>query len=278
MLQEGFELSQGSLQDYVDCKRRFQLRHLHRQVWPAIEVEPALEHERYSLQGQQFHHLLERYFLLRQSMPDGEARAVVEKSIPSGDLLDWWRAFLKEPPLNLPTQYVEPEVRLAVSLAGQRMIAVFDLLAVDYGERIVIVDWKTSRRRPSREMLLARLQSKVYPVLAVEAGSQLFGQAVDPARVTMIYWFANYPAEPHVYHYSQQQYERDRLYLERLVGDVLARDFETSWDMTDQVEICRYCEYRSLCDRGIVAGADVGDFDVDFDGFSFVDEGDELEY
>ena len=34
-------LSQSSLQDYVDCARRFQLRYLDRLSYPAIESEPA---------------------------------------------------------------------------------------------------------------------------------------------------------------------------------------------------------------------------------------------
>jgi hypothetical protein len=40
-----FQFSQGSLQDYVDCRRRFQLRYLDQLAWPAVEAEPLLEHE-----------------------------------------------------------------------------------------------------------------------------------------------------------------------------------------------------------------------------------------
>ena len=40
-----FQFSQNSLQDYVDCPRRFQLRYLLRQPWPAVESEPLSEYE-----------------------------------------------------------------------------------------------------------------------------------------------------------------------------------------------------------------------------------------
>lgn len=278
MLPDGFELSQGSLQTFVDCKRRFQLRYLKQQAWPGVEIEPALEHEHYSIQGQQFHRLLERYFLLTQAMPDDAARELIETSIPSGMLEAWWHAFLAEPPLNLPTQIVLPEVRLVASLAGQRLVAVFDLLAIDVGERIVIVDWKTSRTRPGREKLLGRLQSKVYPVLMVESGAQWFGQDVDPARITMVYWFSNYPSEPHVFHYDQWQYESDRLYLTSLIEELASFQSDVDWPLVAGKEHCRFCEYRSLCDRGVVAG--LGDFDLgdDFSDLVLVNQDDELEY
>lgn len=277
MLPDGFELSQGSLQDFVDCRRRFQLRYLRQQAWPAVEVEPALDHEIYSLQGQQFHRLLERYYLLCQTMPETEAKAILGTSVSSGVLRNWWQAFLDEPPLNLPSERVLPEVRMVASLLGHRLVGVFDLMAFDVGERIVIVDWKTSRRRPERDVMLARLQSKVYPVVLVEAGAQYFGGAVDPARVTMVYWFANYPAEPHVFHYSEPQYVRDRAYLEALVDDLASVSAEIDWALTLDVGRCKYCEFRSFCDRGVVAGSELDLFD-DFEGFSSLDEVDELEY
>ena len=40
-LPDDFHFSQGSLQDYVDCQRRFQLRYLMKLAWPAVDAEPA---------------------------------------------------------------------------------------------------------------------------------------------------------------------------------------------------------------------------------------------
>jgi hypothetical protein len=35
-----FHFTQSSLQDYLDCPRRFQLRYVLDQPWPAVESEP----------------------------------------------------------------------------------------------------------------------------------------------------------------------------------------------------------------------------------------------
>jgi hypothetical protein len=56
-------LSQSSLQDYVDCARRFQLRYIDRLSYPAIESEPALENEKHQQEGEYFHRLVQQYLI-----------------------------------------------------------------------------------------------------------------------------------------------------------------------------------------------------------------------
>ncbi len=38
-----FTFSQSSLQDYMDCARRFQLRYIDQLNWPAINTETVVE-------------------------------------------------------------------------------------------------------------------------------------------------------------------------------------------------------------------------------------------
>lgn len=268
MLPAGFEFSQGSLQDYVDCPRRFQLKYLIGQEWPAVEMEPALEHEEHSVQGQAFHRLMERYFLLKRFLPDSEVQRVVGGLAGTGFLAGWWEAFLAEPPLNLPQEIVVPEARFGTLVGGQPLVAVFDLLAIDPGRRLVIVDWKTGRRRMQREELLRRLQTRVYLMMAVRGAERYFGGAVDPARVTMVYWFANYPQEPHVFHYSEVQYQIDSRYLDGVIDEVLERNRTGVWPLVEDELVCRFCVYRSLCGRGIQAG--LGEFVEDGDDWANV--------
>jgi hypothetical protein len=62
-LPNGFIFSQTSLQDYSDCRLRFQLRYLEKMEWPAVEMEPALENERRQMEGQYFHRLVQQHTL-----------------------------------------------------------------------------------------------------------------------------------------------------------------------------------------------------------------------
>ena len=60
---ENFQFSQANLQDFVDCRRRFQLRYLQHIAWPAIESEPVLENERFLQQGARFHRMIQQHLL-----------------------------------------------------------------------------------------------------------------------------------------------------------------------------------------------------------------------
>lgn len=258
-----FQFSQGSLQDYVDCPRRFQLRYLQRLAWPAVEVEPALENERHLLQGTAFHRLVHQHTL-------GIAPERLSSAVTDADLRRWWHNYLERGPEDLPESRY-PEVVLSAPAGGYRLVAKYDLIAVgpsaeftpsrdeglraDVGKRAVIVDWKTSRKRPSRRWLAERLQTKVYPYLLVRAGGHLNdGQILEAEQVEMLYWFANFPEEPARFAYDTAQYEADEAYLTSLVGQV-ANLSNSFYPLTTQKRHCKYCRYRSLCQRGVRAGA-----------------------
>jgi hypothetical protein len=266
-----FQFSQNSLQDYVDCARRFQLRYVIGQRWPAARSEPIEEHEHFVEQGTQFHLLVQRHLL---GIP-------AEKLIPQDPLLkQWWDAYLDSPPQNLPTALRLPEVQLSTAVGDQRLLARFDLLAIDPGERAVIVDWKTTRYRSGRQALAARLQSRVYPFVLVEAGSQLFGGPIRPEQVSLVYWFAEDPARPEVIPYDAARHEENRVYLADLIASILAHD-EDIWPLTGDDHHCRYCVYRSLCDRGVRAGpfAEIDAFDAGEAAFDFdLDEVEEIAF
>lgn len=53
-LPDSFQFSQSSLQDYVDCPRRFELRYILHQKWPALQTQPVIEFEHHMEQGSGF--------------------------------------------------------------------------------------------------------------------------------------------------------------------------------------------------------------------------------
>lgn len=253
-----FQFSQNTLQDYVDCARRFQLKHVLGQQWPAVESEPIEEREHFIEQGSQFHLLVQRHLL---GLSEEQLR-------PEDPLLRrWWEAYLHQPPPDLPSGLRLPEMQISAPVGGERLLARFDLLAMDPGQRAVIADWKTARHRPDRRRLAARLQTRVYPFVLVEAGTSLFGGPIRPEQVTLVYWFAEAPGEPQLFPYSAGLHEENKAYLGGLIGEVLGRHQEV-WPLTDDARKCQFCVYRSLCDRGVKAG-DYRDVDTEVDTFDF---------
>ncbi len=251
----GFLLSQGKLQDYVDCPRRFELRYLLMQPWPApITTEPDA-FEMQMRRGADFHRLAHRHAL-------GIAPERPAATIHDAELARWWRTFLTHPPARLPETLRRAEVVVTAPLAGFRLMAKFDLLAVEPGERFVIVDWKTSRKRPTRATLARRLQTRVYRTLAVEAGAEFNGgQRPAPEQVEMVYWFAAHGGATERFPYDAEQYAADRDYLAGLIAQIAAHD-RPGWPQTRDERRCRFCNYRSLCRQDVQPGP-LGELETD---------------
>lgn len=248
-----FHFSQGSLQDFVDCARRFQLRYLERIAWPAVQAEPILENERHMQQGELFHLLVQQHLV---GVPVERLTAMAQGD---EDLAAWWQAYLAAAPADLPGQHF-PEVTLSAPLGTsgeRRLVAKFDLVVLAPEGRAVIFDWKTSHHRPPRRWLAERLQTRVYPYLLLHAGIDLNdGQPLAADRIEMVYWFAGFPDRPERFVYSAGQATEDEGYLHSLVEQIaLLAGGEGIWPLTPHEERCRFCVYRSLCQRGTAAGS-----------------------
>jgi hypothetical protein len=267
-----FHFSASSLQDYADCPRRFQLRWIQGLAWPSVEAEPAEEFERLLQQGSAFHRLVQQHF-------SGIPLQRLERLAAGDNLRRWWRNYLESGLVDLP-QMRYPEVDLSAPFGHYRLAAKYDLIAIDEGKRALIVDWKTAQRRPRREILAERLQTRIYPYLFVLAGHSLNGGApLAPEQVEMIYWFAEFPAQPERFAYDPAQYDADSAYLGALIAEIEGLG-DGDVPLTSDERRCRFCVYRSLCERGVVAGPlgeDEGeselaaDFDLDFEQIAEVE-------
>jgi CRISPR/Cas system-associated exonuclease Cas4 (RecB family) len=240
-----FTFSQSSLQDYADCPRRFRLRCVEQLKWPAVESEPALENERRQQEGQLFHRLVQQH---RIGLPADK----LTPSASTSSLRRWWDNYLAHP-INDITGYTQhAEVSLSAPVGACRLLAKYDLVAVR-GGRAVIYDWKTSAKRPRDEWMAARMQTRVYRSLLVQAGAHLNGgQPFEPEQVEMVYWYADHPSEPARFPYSSAQYKRDWDGLTALVNEIANHRV---FPLTEDEKKCAYCPYRSYCNRGVEAGA-----------------------
>ena len=104
--------------------------------------------------------------------------------------------------------------------------------------------------------LAQRLQTRVYPYLLVQAGAELNGgQPFAPEQVEMVYWFAEFPDRPERFVYNADQYAEDGALLAGLLEQVTVLSMgDESFPLTPDESKCRFCVYRSLCNRGIAAG------------------------
>lgn len=276
LLPPDFQFSQRCLQDYVDCRRRFQLRYLEQLSWPAVEAEPLSEHEHRMRSGADFHRLIQRYLL---GVPGERLSKMLESSeLKNNDLKRLWENFLQFANIT-PDENSLVEGALSAQIGGYQLLAKYDLIRWDRdlsGTKVTIYDWKTSLRRPSREWLADRLQTKVYLYLLIQAGAQIIGSGeLKPEQIEMVYWFADHPQEEQRFTYGGEQFQQDHEYLTRLVSDIESLG-EDGFHLTSDESRCKFCTYRSLCDRGTAAGlldpaesdeeAESGnEFDFDFD-------------
>jgi hypothetical protein len=186
---------------------------------------------------------------------------------------------------------VIPELSLSAPLAEYRVTAQYDAIVVRHqpcveeqeapegkdNSSLLIIDWKTYRRQPSRSWLASRLQSRVYPVVLVQAGapalnfapSQGMAIQVKPEDIEMCYWLAEYPQTPECFSYNLAAYQADLDFIVGLITEIKERISDGSesagkpskspvpdetWSLTGDLRHCRFCNYRSLCDRGDSAG------------------------
>ncbi len=239
-------LSQSSLQDYLDCAQRFKLRYLDRLSYPAAETEPTLENEKHQQEGEYFHRLVQQYLI-------GIPAEQIARFANTVNLQRWWENFQNSNDLanlrNMAGLY--PEATLSSPLGNYRLLAKYDLIAVHNG-KVTIYDWKTYRKRPRNEWLSARMQTRVYRALLVQAGAHLNnGKPFEPEQIEMIYWFADFPDDPARFPYTSAQFTRDWDTLLKLSEEVASA---SSYPLTEDRQKCLFCTYRSYCERGIRAG------------------------
>jgi hypothetical protein len=238
----------------MDCAQRFKLRYLDRLSYPAAETEPTLENEKHQQEGEYFHRLIQQHLI-------GIPAEQIAKFANTADLQRWWDNFQKSPDLSMLHEIISngkkdlsklyPEATLSAPLGKYRLLAKYDLIALQ-DEKAIIYDWKTYRKRPRNEWLAARMQTRVYRALLIEAGTHLNGgKRFEPEQIEMIYWFPDFPNDPARFPYTSAQFQRDWDTLLKLSEEVASA---SSYPLTEDRQKCLFCTYRSYCERGIQAG------------------------
>ncbi len=118
----------------------------------------------------------------------------------------------------------------------------------------MIYDWKTTHQEPRPRYLKERIQSLVYPLLVIETGGALNDyRPFAPSQVSMVYWYPAYPESPVTLNFDPEWVLSAEANLSRLIKQIAGMKMEI-YPLTVDETKCKFCRYRSLCERGISAG------------------------
>ncbi|MBX3048619.1 MAG: PD-(D/E)XK nuclease family protein [Anaerolineales bacterium] len=259
--------SQSSLQDFVDCRRRYYYRRVLSLNWPTDDGDAADTLQERVWAGKLFHTLVHQFLV---GVPIDDINLI---DLPH-PVKGWWKTFIDRLPIS-KTGVSFPEVTLTTLItADALLVARYDLIQ-QIDNEFLIFDWKTSSNLPKRGTLLDKLQTKVYPFTLADSGFFDGTIPISPENIKMTYWFVEYPDQPITVTYSKEQKEKDRKYLEEQILEISSLEIERIGDFhkTDNRKLCSYCEFSGLCERSdIVPDSDHEEeahpFEYDFDFFS----------
>jgi CRISPR/Cas system-associated exonuclease Cas4 (RecB family) len=246
-LVKDFIFSAKNLQDYMDCPRRFELKYILKQSWPAITSQPVQAIEYKIQMGSRFHQLAHQYL-------SGIPGNLLKTFIGDPDLIFWFGKFQEHIQPNLIFPYFS-EFTITMPFEGFRLIAIFDFITLVGDKKIVIKDWKTTTRIPKRELYLQSIQTFLYPLMVFETRSHIFPSVdfLQQEDISMEYWFPAFPEKTITLEYSRINYDTSHEILSSLINEIAIKAPGTFTKTTNDKR-CAFCQYRSLCERGIQAG------------------------
>lgn len=244
--------SQSALEIFQKCRRRFQYRYIDGLYWPAkwgidAEIEKELE------KGRKFHLLAERYYI------DGS----IQNQIVEDQELNAWLQRLRR---FLPySQYIiSSEQELRYKEKQFKFLAKYDLLHYNKEKKLIeLYDWKTDKKSLLKKDLENSTQSRFYLYLFKLAGQRYYSDKYDIEKnPVLIYWNPRFAEEKKIINYTDEDFSNDSSYFESLVERILT---EGEFPMTENLDICRYCEYRPICRGKKTEKREIFEEDLDMD-------------
>ena len=240
-----YTFSAAKIQDYLDCERRFELKYIFKQSWPAIASEPVIEIEENIRKGNKFHYLIHQFY-------SGIPESILLNLIDEEEILDWFNSFLFFNK-TLQIEKAFSEFHLSSQIGEIRLSAVFDLIYLTKNDKVGIIDWKTSHFIPKKSTLAMKVQTIMYPYLINETFHEFLAETnLLPENISMRYWYPGSPDEEFIFKYGQSTHEDHHVFLKNIINEILGKK-KGDFLQTCIINKCGYCQYRSLCDRGIRA-------------------------
>jgi len=256
------QLNQSNLQDFLECPRRFELRNIQEASWPAVLSEPPTRFEELTELGDRFHKLSNQFFI-------GIDPASIESSIHQPELEDLWKGFLPYAQTLVDYKHFTEQI-LRTTLNGHILVAKYDYVAYLPDDSFLIIDWKTSAKKPDRSTLAARVQTYLYPFIFYESFQDLFEYPQPhPQRIALQYWYPNSTEPEEIFPYSKERHQTIKEQLSSIISRIdELRNAENSFPLTEDINFCRFCNFRSLCERSASAGTLALDADYENEDLS----------
>jgi CRISPR/Cas system-associated exonuclease Cas4 (RecB family) len=241
------QLNQSNLQDFLDCPRRFELKVLEDASWPASLTEPPSQFEQLTDLGDNFHKLSNQFFI-------GIDPQVIAVTIQDPTLADLWANFLPYAKTLASYQHFTEQI-LRTSLADYVLVAKYDLIAQLPDHSYLIVDWKTSPKKPDRSQLANRVQTYLYPYILFEGWRDLFPHSqTSPDNLVFQYWYPLAGVPEETFPYSEDRHQETKDKLSGIIADIDKHLHSGAhFPLTDDTRSCQYCNFRSFCERGSAA-------------------------
>ncbi len=260
-----FVFTQSKLQDFLDCPRRFYLKYIEEQRWPAPVTEPQERLEEALRYGQLMHQYIEQHL-------SGVPHSVIEQQFSTyhnEQLQKWWQVYLTHYQNTIAhMRAIYPEMLLSTHIDEYTLLAKYDVLMTDGSNNLIAIDWKTGKL-PKPSQLEERMQTIVYLLVLYQASTALLNQRPSSITLRYISLESNEIQNFNVTALSVAA-------LEMRILEVIEQIKVSSFDKVINETPCRYCIYRGLCGRGKASWhedsvAMLSDLDEDIDWYSDID-------
>ena len=236
-------ITQSALQAYSNCPRLYQLQYLQQVAWPAERFDPQSQTESAIRDGETFHRLVHQYLLAI----DPNLLSAHASKYPNPQMQIWWENFDKSIQQGVipffTTDQKFPEKFISAKLGVHTLTAKVDLLVVSE-HRILILDWKTGKKIPSRQELAQKIQTRVY--LWVAANSPELNWHPD-LPLQMGYWYAGNPDAILFTEVDAKYLAESANVISSLIEQI---EQDSDFPLINDSRPCQACQYRSHCGRG----------------------------
>lgn len=230
-------LSQGSLNTFTECPRRYQYKYIDQLNTPTSPEQQAH---------------LDRGSRLHQLMQQRELGLPLEAILnPDDPLSATYHALLEAVP-DLEDASVSRAAEQSRTLVwdGVALTVVYDLLMVK-DDRAFILDWKTYQSPRPRPILQQNWQTQLYPFVLAATSDYA------PAQITMTYWIVGKTNQVHAetFHYSAQWYQQTQARLRQclMALEMAQSEYQEQGKPFPQVDLqaqkCQYCPFQAPCQR-----------------------------